>query len=813
MQVQPDTAAALAFLTWAYPAGPWTLTAIHPNKKNMETATFSDTLPEALKLAAAQDWIARHNGTMNLYWQVNPASKALRKKAEREDIEALSWLHVDIDPRAGEELEAERARALKLLMEPPEGVPAPSVIVFSGGGFQGFWRLKEPVRLNGVLERAEEAKRWNQQLEILFGADHCHNVDRIMRLPGTVNIPDEKKKKKGRTETLASVVERHDDRVYDIKQFNQAPKVQAGAPKGFSGGAGGVQVQAPGNVVRVQELSELDAWGVPERVKVIIVQGRHPDETKPKDDSRSAWLFDVLCNLVRAKVPDDVIYSLITDPDYGISDSVLDKGSNAERYALRQMERAHEEAIHPVLRDFNERFAVIGNIGGKCRIVEEVMDEALNRSRLTRQSFDDFRNRYMQPRVVVDPNPENPKTMGAGQWWLMHPNRRYYDKLVFNPKEDRVQPGAYNLWRGFGLLPRAGQAHEAFLEHTRSVICGGDEKLYDYLIKWCARSVQLPWLPGEVAVVLRGGMGIGKGQWVSWLQKIWGRHSLHITHSNHLVGNFNAHLRDCCMLFADEAFFAGDKKNESILRTLITEKTVMIEGKGVDAELQPNYIHLVMASNSQWVIPAGMDERRYYVLDVSAEQQRNYGYFDKFIEARDHGGVENLLHYLQTMDLSGYNVRDVPNTKALQEQKMYSMSAEEEWWHSKLVDGKLLYSHLEWHTEVSCDHLIRDYQEHVKATGKMHRATPTALGRFLTHALPTGWPKATQLVREEMEMGPDGLTSAIKRRRRMYQLPPLDVCREFFETRYRFQGLWRSEQQSLQPSDMLVGQVVEEIPF
>jgi len=32
-----------------------------------------------------------------------------------------------------------------------------------------------------------------------------------------------------------------------------------------------------------------------------------------------------------------------------------------------------------------------------------------------------------------------------------------------------------------------------------------------------------------------------------------------------LVGNFNAHLIDCVLLFADEAFWAGDKQGENTL--------------------------------------------------------------------------------------------------------------------------------------------------------------------------------------------------------------------------------------------------------
>jgi len=151
-----DVGATLAFLERWRPGGPWVLTAISVDRKSIETATFS-----AAEEVDCRDWITRHCGARNLYFHVNPCTRPLTKKAEREDVAALAWLHVDIDPRAGEDLAQERERALRLLREPPQGVPPPTVIIFSGGGYQGFWKLREPFPIDGSLERAEEAKRWN----------------------------------------------------------------------------------------------------------------------------------------------------------------------------------------------------------------------------------------------------------------------------------------------------------------------------------------------------------------------------------------------------------------------------------------------------------------------------------------------------------------------------------------------------------------------------------------------------------------------------------------------------------------------------
>lgn len=787
-QPVPSNDEALRFLQWFTPGGPWVLTAISTDRKSIQTRTWRAAQERELRA-----WLATESGRRNLYFHVNPTIRDLDKKAEREDIKALSWLHVDIDPREGESLEDERARALRLLEKPLLGIPAPSAIIFSGGGYQGFWRLETPLPIDGQEEQYELAKRYNIALELAFGADNCHNVDRIMRLPGSINIPDARKLKKGRTATLATIVSLS-DAVYPLAKFTPSPPVQ------MPGGVGGrtasrpgspTAVEIDGNIPRLADVNELDEWGVPDRVKVIIVQGKHPDETK-KDNSRSSWLYDCVCQLVRAKVPDNVIFSVITDPGFGISDSVLDKKPNADRYAMRQIERAKEDAIHPLLREFNERFAVIGNIGGKCMIVEEVPDKILNRSRLTRQSPDSFRQRFNHLLVEM-PNPEDPtkpKVVRGGRWWLDHPQRRYADFLVFDPEKD--DPLTYNLWRGFGVAAkRGGEAGCArFLDHTLNVICAGNRVHFEFLMNWLARMVQHPSKPGEVAIVLRGGMGVGKSRWAAYIGRLMGRHALQVTNPSHLVGNFNAHLRDCIYLFADEAFYAGDKRHASLLKAIITEDSQMIEAKGVDAEQLPNFIHLVMASNDSFVVPAGMDERRYFVTDVSEVRKQDHEYFREFVRESEGDGPSCLLQLLLERDLTGFNVRSVPQTAALRDQKLHNLTPEQEWWFGKLELGLLLPDHKKWETEVPAEVLQQNYFSHMRDIGVQRRATPTSLGRYLSRLLPDGYPHSFQAVAKFETIDERGMVREYERRCRHYRLPTLDKCRAHFERRTGFAGDW-----------------------
>lgn len=774
MTVQPDTGAALEFLRLWAPDGPWVLTAITPDRKSIDTRTFRPSSEEECRA-----WISGFNGARNLYFHVNPPIRDLTKKAEREDILELAWLHVDIDPRAGENVAEEQERALSLLTTKlPPTVPPPTCVIFSGGGYQGFWKLAEPVRIEGDLALAEDAKRYNQQLELLFGADNCHNIDRIMRLPGTVNIPNAQKLKKGRTPALACLVEFHPDRVYPLGEFTQAAAVQIPEGQGFNDGR---TVTVPDEVDRLSSVDELDQWQVPDRLKIIAVQGHHPDEPKQGDNSRSSWIFDFCCNMIRCGVPDEVLYSILTDPDFRISESVLEKGSSARRYALRQIERAKEEADDPWLRQLNERYCVIGNIGGKCRVVEEVRDEMMGRSRYTKKSFEDFCNFWMNKYVQVGQT-ENGKAImkPVGQWWLRHQKRRQYDSVVFAP--NREVEHAYNLWKGYGCAAVPGDC-ALYLSHLMDNVCAGVQEHYDYLLGWMARAVQKPDCPGEVAVVLRGGRGTGKSITAKEFGKLFGRHFMHVANSSHLVGNFNAHLRDVVVLFGDEAFYAGDRKHDSILKTLITEETLTIESKGVDVETSPNFIHLIMASNSQHVVPAGGDERRYFVLDMAPTHQQDTAYFRALVDQMENGGREALLHFLSSYDLSGFEVRSVPQTEALREQKLLSLSVEEEWWYQKLEEGCILSGSDGWPAEVLRDSLTDDYIEYTRRFNVSRRGNQTALGRFLNRVVP-GMRKVQRAAQMEVPAG-DGFMRTVHRERAyFYVLPTIGACRARWDELY-----------------------------
>ncbi|KAA0909625.1 hypothetical protein FLO80_20585 [Aquicoccus porphyridii] len=217
----PNPEEAVTFLEGWRPGGPWVLTAIPPEGGATRTVTLADP-------GAVRKWIHDHSGgRWNLYFTVNETFGPATSKPKKTHLAAATGLHVDVDPRPGEELDAERERALRILRAYS---PAPTAIVDSGGGYQAFWRLEEALPLSGAADdesRHLPIENRNQRIEADLQADACHNIDRLMRLPGTVNWPNEKKRKKGRVARLASVVDAEWSRTYRLADFPEAQVAKA----------------------------------------------------------------------------------------------------------------------------------------------------------------------------------------------------------------------------------------------------------------------------------------------------------------------------------------------------------------------------------------------------------------------------------------------------------------------------------------------------------------------------------------------------------------------------------------------------------
>jgi hypothetical protein len=435
-----------------------------------------------------------------------------------------------------------------------------------------------------------------------------------------------------------------------------------------------------------------------------------------------------------------------------------------------------------LLERMNEQYCVLP-IGGKARVL--AWEEERGRKVATFYSFQDFRALNDNKKLMVVSG-ETEKYIGHGTWWLNHVERRQYKGLVFKPDQGEIIDDRLNLWRGWAIKPDQG-SWRLLLRHIYKVLANGDPKSFKYIIKWITWTLQNPEKHAEVALVFRGGRGTGRGMFGRALKSIFGQHGIHISSREHFVGRFNAHMMDCALLFADEAIQPKDKQAESLLKHMITEPTLPIEKKGIDVFEVLNALKIIIVSNEDWVIPAGIDERRFAMFNVAETYKQNKGYFTALYAEIDEGGIAAMMYDLLNMDLKEWHPRDdVPKTAALHEQQLHSLPPLDAWWLGLLESGELpgpvdiKIEDSGRRVIVSDPSLVTSNSlfEHARnSSQRMRNETDHSLGRFIRKHCGATKPKDTRI-----------------KGHRTWLLPPLKDARLAWNKRMGVTTEWRDEE-------------------
>jgi len=254
--------------------------------------------------------------------------------------------------------------------------------------------------------------------------------------------------------------------------------------------------------------------------------------------------------------------------------------------------------------------------------------------------------------------------------WLASPQRRAYFDMGIYPNDDEPS-GVLNLWNGWGASPDPKATCDNFINHMRDVICDQNELVHNWLLDWMADCVQDPRNIKGTCIVLRGVEGCGKGAWADNFGRLFGKHYTHLIDAERLTSRFNSLTADSIIVFADEVLWPGDRKAANVLKGLISERRITREAKGIDSVEVDNLNRVIIASNEDWIIPAGPQSRRWLVLNVSPRVARNKDYFDRLFKEMDNGGRDALLHLLKNRKITN-NLRLAPHTRGLSEQRMLS---------------------------------------------------------------------------------------------------------------------------------------------
>ena len=340
-----------------------------------------------------------------------------------------------------------------------------------------------------------------------------------------------------------------------------------------------------------------------------------------------------------------------------------------------------------VVAEMNKEYGIVA-IGGKIKILREKAAAEGFGDPFDLMDKDSFKTLMMNDKIWVKSG-DKEKPMSTADIWLAHENRRTYPNgMGLYPRMD-TPPGYFNTWTGFAVEPQNGTC-DLFMEHILKVVCDGDELLNQWLLDWIADLIQQPSEPKGCAVVLRGDEGVGKGTIANIVGELFGPHYKHLIDDSHLTSNFNAHLLDAVVVFADEITWGGNKKTAGKLKGMVTEKNLLGERKGVDAIIYKNMIHMFIASNSEWVIPAGRNSRRWFVLDVPPTKMGDHSYFSSIQDEMENGGKGAFLQQMLNRPVTS-NLRVAPETAALETQRSLSATYPTAvmWWSRCILREKI----------------------------------------------------------------------------------------------------------------------------
>jgi hypothetical protein len=478
---QPDTAAAIEFLRRWRPSGVLTLVAILPDKKPEEIDGRSWITERPGVWNQIGRWIDGWQGKRNLYFTANEARR-MDKKPAKTDIKRIWANFSDADPDTSEGYAVGRARLLDEMLPRFIGGDLPATVTIdSGNGLQGLWQRVdgEPVTEGAV----KEFEAINKPFSEAMGSKGIFNVDRLLRLPGTINLPKKAKLSKGypAEPTIARLIHSCGVR-YTTEQIKEwTEKAQAEAA---------TQVKAEAEAKRQQRQDhqqDHQLAGLPEALRTrfaahlksdpILGRRWRGDTTGLKDTSRSAFDMSLGAQLKQRGYSLNEMTAILR---------IFPHGAGAEqddRYFERIWGNSGQQAgadgaansadVDAVIHDFNQKYAVV-NEAGKIVVYRPKWDDQLKRAAIERILFEDFRRMYMNQRIQAGISKKGtPLYRDVATVWLEHPARRQFLGGVVMDPTGKAPPDCWNLWKGFTVTAKPGD-WSLMHDHIRDVICGGD---------------------------------------------------------------------------------------------------------------------------------------------------------------------------------------------------------------------------------------------------------------------------------------------------------------------------------------------------
>lgn len=234
------------------------------------------------------------------------------------------------------------------------------------------------------------------------------------------------------------------------------------------------------------------------------------------------------------------------------------------------------------------------------------------------------------------------------------------DRPPFEIVNDELDRPGLNTYIPARIDAKAGDLTRWFDWFNRIFPDKGDQKLlFDYM----AHCVKYPGYKIQYAPLIQSAEGIGKTVFKIVFAHALGTMYVYSPKAPELVksgSTFNAWQRGKLMILVDEIKIDERRELIEILKPMITDNRIEIQGKGVDQDMEDNAANWLFFSNFKDAIPVDKNGRRYpifySVLQSKADilvagMDKDY-FIGLFRWLRDEGGVQAITHWLLNYDIA-----------------------------------------------------------------------------------------------------------------------------------------------------------------
>lgn len=245
----------------------------------------------------------------------------------------------------------------------------------------------------------------------------------------------------------------------------------------------------------------------------------------------------------------------------------------------------------------------------------------------------------------------------AAPHWMKWPQRREYDRYVYEPGKPLEYDRVRNRWTGWPVVPKPGAVA---LWHKLLDVIFRDEtpEARAWFEQWVAYPFQHPGTKLFTCVVLYSeAQGVGKSLLGETIMRLYGNNASTVQESE-LYGHFNPWAKDCQFVLGEEAK-EGDARPADVYNTLkylITRDKVRINEKHVKQYEVRDCINYMLPTNNGDAYVMADGDRRVFVVEIVEKLEAPEWYSKTFVPwAKSEAGKAALFDYLLNLDLTGFD--------------------------------------------------------------------------------------------------------------------------------------------------------------